>query len=317
MMIDMGADAPIPKSATVDASQRVRFTDWTRADRVKRQIIEAIEAIDDPDEVRDHVEAEQLILDALHLFDPSMAAEIDEFARDHRAALVAGACPRPAVPGNTSRDAEMANGETKGKTMNQFASFDTGGSSGPLILWSVQGTDGVPAESFYIRDENGKTEFDGFAKGVVIDVDTLKTGWQTWEGEVPKWTWNPSVAQMMPRPSDEHKKGWEANCAIGGGETALISQAGAAMWGALVGLVPALQQQPQGKLPLVKMTGIRHEKYNKGGKTAIPVLEVVKWVDRPDCLKSGFAAFSSEPKAPAKPAPAPEPAMADDDDLEF
>lgn len=203
--------------------------------------------------------------------------------------------------------------------MNQFANFDAGGNSGPLLLWSVQGTDGVPAESFYINEDSTKTPFAGFEKGVVMDVDSIRTGWQVWEGDIPKWTWNPSVSQMLPRPGDEHKKGWEVNCAIGGGKTVLWSQSGAASWGALTGLAPAFAEQPAGKCALVKISGIRHERFNKGGKTAIPVLDVVKWVDRPDCLKSGFQAFRDEPAQtaqPAKPAvqPAPEPV---DEEMDF
>lgn len=208
--------------------------------------------------------------------------------------------------------------------MNQFSNFDTGGSSGPLLLWSVQGTDGVPPQSFYIKDENGKTAFSGADQGIVMDVDRLKTGWQVWEGDVPKWTWNPSVSQFAPKPSDDHKKGFEVRCAIGGGKTATWSQAGAGAWEALVGLVPALAEQPTGKLPLVRKVSVREERYSKGGKTAIPVLEVIKWVDRPDCLKEGVQAGidtgDAQPaQQQAEPAPQPQTAApaAASEDLEF
>ena len=57
------------------------------------------------------------------------------------------------------------------------------------------------------------------------------------------------------------------------------------------------------------MTGTKAQQF-KRGSTVEPVLEVVNWVDRPDCLKEGFAAGVDTGK-PHKPAPAPQPAPAD------
>jgi hypothetical protein len=58
----------------------------------------------------------------------------------------------------------------------------------------------------------------------------------------------------------------------------------------------------------------------KRGSTVVPVLEIVKWVDRPDCLKDGVVAgIAIEAPKPA-PAPAPAPAPQDSvvlDDNEF
>ena len=42
-------------------------------------------------------------------------------------------------------------------------------------------------------------------------------------------------------------------------------------------------------MPLVKMTEAKELKFTKGS-TCYPVLEVIKWVDKPDCLKDGAAA---------------------------
>lgn len=59
--------------------------------------------------------------------------------------------------------------------------LDTGnqGSEGPWIAWSARGTqDGsVPAKSFFLRDENGKRVLDVFQRGVVLDIENMKTGW--------------------------------------------------------------------------------------------------------------------------------------------
>lgn len=210
--------------------------------------------------------------------------------------------------------------------MNAFEDFDAGaqGAEGPWIAWSARGTlDGeIDAKHFFLRDEGSKTQFDGFAKGVVLDIHNMKTGWQKSEGiagQAPDWKWNPTIAHMAPQPDEDYKKGFSVRCAIGGGNTATWEQAGAAVWGAFVALVPALREGPDGKLPLVKMTGTQLRQF-KRGSTVEPVLEVVKWVDRPDCLKEGFAtgvdtggeAEQPAPKKQAKAAPPPA-----DDDLEF
>ena len=187
------------------------------------------------------------------------------------------------------------------------------GSEGPWISWSDKGTsDGaVPPRSFYLREEGGaKTPFDGFSTGVVLDIDSLRTGWQKSDGRLgiaPEWHWNQSASRMMPQPGEGFKKGLSVRCAVSKSATATWEQAGAHVWNALTGLAPALSQRPSADvLPLVKMTGTSTTKYAVGSSTH-PVLEVVKWVPRPDSLKEGFAVDTAEP-APAqapKAAPAP------------
>lgn len=198
--------------------------------------------------------------------------------------------------------------------MNAFSNFDTGGagSEGPWLQWTARGTqDGaVPAKSFLIRDEGGKNKFDGFDTGVVLDVQNMKTGWCRSDGvagQAPEWRMNASLSRFEESPGDDWKKGFKIRCAIGSGKTASWEQAGASVWNAFVALVPALQQAPQGDvLPLVRMTGSKFEQF-KRGSTNTPILEVVKWVPRPDCLKEGVAAGIATDPAPA---PAPTPASA-------
>lgn len=206
---------------------------------------------------------------------------------------------------------------------------DTGntGSQGPWIAWSARGTlDGeIPAKSFYLRDENGKSPMSAFDNGVVMDIFGMKTGWQKSDGiagQAPDWKWNETVSKMMPQPGDDYKKGFSIPCAIGGGKTATWEQAGAAAWNAFANLVPALQEAPENKLPVVKITGTKVQNF-KRGSTVEPIMEVVKWVDRPDCLKEGAqAGIDTGSEEPAQEQPKqqqqaePAPATADSD-LEF
>lgn len=191
-------------------------------------------------------------------------------------------------------------------------------SANSFLQWSARGTqDGaVRARQFYIREGASKDEYaEAQTTGFVIDLDTLKTGWQKSEGiagVAPEWKWNPSVNQMMPKPGDDYKKGFSIKCATGGGNVSVWEQAGAGAWTALTELAPKLKDQPAaGKMPLVRMVEAKELKFQKGG-TCYPIFEIVKWVDKPDCLKEGAAAGIA-----TEPAPAPAPAPAAVDDAEF
>jgi hypothetical protein len=204
----------------------------------------------------------------------------------------------------------------KQKVNKMNFAIDTGSdtSEGPWINWSARGTqDGtIPAKSFFLRDENGKTPLAAFDKGVVLDIYSMKTGYQRSEGVVgvaPDWKWNASVSQMMAQPEGEGwKKGFSISCAISKTETATWEQAGAAAWGAFAALVPQLSAGPEGQLPVVKLVDTVFHQF-KRGSTVQPVLEVVKWIPRPDALKEGAQAGIAVDPAPA-PQPAPTPAPA-------
>jgi hypothetical protein len=74
-------------------------------------------------------------------------------------------------------------------------------------------------------------------------------------------------------------------------------------------------------LPLVRITGTKLQQF-KRGSTVEPILEVVKWVPRPDCLKEGVAAGvatapSQQPASQPAPQPAPVQSAPIPDDAEF
>lgn len=73
----------------------VRFTDWTRADRTKRQIIEAIESFERISDLEEYLIAEDMMIDALFLFENQMAADVETAYRDHKAILAHGSDPAP------------------------------------------------------------------------------------------------------------------------------------------------------------------------------------------------------------------------------
>jgi len=187
----------------------------------------------------------------------------------------------------------------------------TGGGEGPFLAWSARGTmDGsVPARTFFVRDANGKTPVD-ISAGFVMDLTTIKTGWQKSDGIVgvaPEWKWNAAISNMMPSPGEDWKKGFSVRCAIGDGQTAVWEQSGTGAWQALVNLTADLSKQPSAdKCPVVAMSGVEELKFSKGD-TSVPTLSVVSWVDRPLSLsaETPIAAFdagvNAAPPATAKP----------------
>ena len=180
------------------------------------------------------------------------------------------------------------------------------GISGPFFQWSANGTKDrvISPATFYIRDGGDKTPVDA-EKGLVLDLATLKTGWCRSDGVAgvpPEWKWNPSPSQMMASPGEGWKKGISIRVAISKDRAATWEQSGAAVWEALVHLVPQIQEQRgPNEVPHVKLTNVLDNVYAKGG-TAVPILDVAKWIDRPACLKDGASIATAPTAAPTPPA---------------
>lgn len=186
--------------------------------------------------------------------------------------------------------------------------FDTGseGSKGPFINWHANGRqDGTAeAKTFSLKDNDDRTDITAkFKKGVVFDIDNMKTGWNSFNQS--SWEWNSSVSRFNAKPSegDDWKKGVSVQIALGGGVVGTWIQSGSGTWEAFKQLAPQLSDGQRGQLPMVKMTGAENLTFTVGG-TKFAKFEVVKWVDRPD-------SFDAVEEAPA---PA---ATEDDGDDEF
>ena len=85
--IDTGTPGfePHVYSSGIDDTQAITFLGrGTDAERKHRQIIENIEAFDDEGELDQYFEAEELIIDALHIYHPQYAEEVVTAYEDHR-----------------------------------------------------------------------------------------------------------------------------------------------------------------------------------------------------------------------------------------
>lgn len=80
----------IALSATVDETQNIRFRHRAKAQAAYNKIRENIEAHEDAAALDAYMARESLILDALHLFDQHVAADLQDIYETHRACLTAG-----------------------------------------------------------------------------------------------------------------------------------------------------------------------------------------------------------------------------------
>ena len=209
---------------------------------------------------------------------------------------------------------------------------DGGGSRGPWLSWTSNGSmqKQLQAKSWSLRgksenDEKFEHNVPAFETGCVMDLDTLQLGWMKdgGQGQAPIKQWNPSISQATPRP-DEGKKdngkfAWSnalsIRCAIGDGKAATWEQSAFGAYDAFSKLAKKIgaewseKSQNGALLPLVKQSGVE-AKVLSSGTSNQPVLEIVQWVPRPDCLKDDAPTIATEP-APVEqtPPPAAQPAQ--------
>jgi hypothetical protein len=127
----------------------------------------------------------------------------------------------------------------------------------------------------------------------------------------------------MPRPDESKKmsgafawsKALSVRCAIGGGQAATWEQGSFAAFegfNRLKGQILAewaANSQNGVLLPMVQQTGVERMDLPNGAAN-IPLLSVVGWVARPDCLKADAPVIASAPPPATPAAPAYVPAAA-------
>ncbi len=211
--------------------------------------------------------------------------------------------------------------------MFEIDTGESGGSKGPWVSWTSNGSaeKGFAPRSWLLREkEEGMATFTmsiipAFAAGCVMDLDTLKLGWEKdgGKGMAPERRWNPSIAYQTPRPDDSKKaagpfvwtRALSVRLAIGGGRAATWEQGSFAAYEGFARLAKLIKvewtanSQNGVLLPLVQQTGVE-KKEMPGGSANIPVLAIVRWVPRPDCLKADAPVIATAP-APVQPVAAP------------
>lgn len=179
------------------------------------------------------------------------------------------------------------------------------------------------AGRFYTKDDKPEaTEYEVVNFTCVFDMDNLKTGWFLFApGVAPVKNMDPSLTEAMPSPGEGFKRGFELDVFSEkniGGVREFASTAGAVIeaMNDLYDHWVAGAAANAGKLPVVKCVGVTPVT-NKHGTNFRPQFEIVSWVARPAELAGAGAVKAVVKQAPVKVAPTPEPAMADEDQVEF
>ena len=206
---------------------------------------------------------------------------------------------------------------------------NNGGTGGDLYFgWQQRVTVNVPQEKVFVTNKSGgaeKTVFD-HNKGFVLDLTSLKTGWQ--QKETMVWQWNQSTSQMMARPGDDWSRGFSVFVGLGkdaDGQplNALWMQSGAGVWDALTHLAPQLAGAPSPtQVPILKVAGVQDRSHNSR-TWCYPLLTVTNWIEKPASMSAPAPVIDIgvQPVAPAlvvvpaTPQPIAQPATGDDADM--
>ena len=297
-----------------------------KAERKHRQIIEAIWSCETEDDVTTVMEVHSLEIDALYLDYPEYHAAVEDAASEVK--LLVRASGQSASAPSTAQSFEIA----KQEKIVMFATNQTEGSQGPWVTWSSNGSavKGFAPKSWVIRGKDAndvkyEQVFEGFATPCVFDLESLKLGWEKdgAQGQGPERRYSSHYSQAMPRPDDSKKQNgnfaW-SNCLcvrVATSQTQAVTweQGSFGAYQAFVKLARQIEAQWQENsqngalLPVVQQTGVE-ERSLTSGSTNIPILEIVKWVPRPDVLKDDAPQIADAPAPAAQPEPAPAPQAA-------
>ena len=180
--------------------------------------------------------------------------------------------------------------------------------------------------SLRVKDDAGVSStvaIPGFVSGCVIDLDTVKIGWEKdgGKGIAPQRIWAATTSKRGDRPSQETKlqgglawsEAFACRCAAkdqgGNAFAATWSQASFGANEAFMGVMKQAadqwktHSQNDALLPLIRQTSIER-RTTKNGSSSIPILVIERWVARPAVLSGKTAPFAIA-TAPVAPAAAP------------
>lgn len=150
----------------------------------------------------------------------------------------------------------------------------------------------------------------------IYDLANIQTGWGFFsENTAPEWVWDQSLSVAASKPNDgrDWRRGFGLNILLPQefGPERLREFATTGI-GAVEGIKELYgqyeQQSPSypGKVPVVEYRGARPEVFGKG-RTNIPTLVIVDWIDRPAALDEDDAKSSAPHTQQHSPQPASNP----------
>lgn len=155
------------------------------------------------------------------------------------------------------------------------------------------------------KDGKDEPEFEVTDMTAIFDIDNIRTGWFNFPaGAAPEKTFDPSLSEAAPRPSDLHKRGFQLNLFSDKNLLGLreFSSTAGSVIEAMNDLHTAWAAETTanpGKVPVVKCVGVLPVT-NKHGTNYKPQIEIVSWVARPAELPGTVA--DEKPATAAPPA---------------
>jgi hypothetical protein len=156
--------------------------------------------------------------------------------------------------------------------------LNTGGSGDflPYVKYNAK------AGRWYVKDDNDD-EVEVSDLTAIFDLEHIQTGWLTFNAAgIPEWAPDHDLKNPAPKPGDKAKRGFKVHCFAKkiGGARELMSNSMIA--NSAINQVYAEYEKAaeNGKVPVIKCTGV-NPITGKHGTNYEPILEIVKWVDRP------------------------------------
>ena len=173
-----------------------------------------------------------------------------------------------------------------------FGSNDTAGASNYVRA-------NLPQNRWWAKTDAGDENID-MDRGLAIDIKDVTLGWLHIDVGVRDWQAFPSPSQATPRPSENHKNGFEVSCWLSDGRPATFSGNSYGLGQFIAKLYNEAEKSPEfaeGKVPVVQVTSSTPVLIGKGTSYDVG-FNISKWIDKP-----------SEDEAPVA-APVAAPAMA-------
>lgn len=172
----------------------------------------------------------------------------------------------------------------------------------------------LPQNRWTLKTEGGDETID-MERGIAIDIKNVVFGWLHIDVGVRDWQPWPSPSQQIPKPSDQHKKGFEVDCWMGDGRAAQFSGNSYGLGSFIAKLYNDAETRSEfeTKIPVVQVTSSTPVVIGKG--TSYDVGYTIRtWIDRPS---EDAAPAAPEPAPAADPAPAPAPEASGGSDFGF
>lgn len=167
----------------------------------------------------------------------------------------------------------------------------------------------LPQNRWWAKTDQGDENID-MDRGFAIDIANVTFGWLHIDIGIRDWQPWPSPSQGTPRPSENHKNGFEVDCWLPDGRASSFSGNSYGLGQFIAKLYNKAETMPefaQGKVPVVQITSSTPVVIGKGTSYDVG-FNIRSWIDRP---AADAAPVVQDPvqvapaPAPAAPAPAP------------